>query len=145
MKKFKFSIRGNDYDTEILNIEDNIAEIEVNGTTYHVEIQKEMVQTKTPQLIRPKVVPKHEADKAKTHKPDAKKGAGQIKAPLPGTILELKKKEGDEVHAGDVILIMEAMKMENEIKADLSGKIHDIKVANGDSVLEGDVLFEIGE
>jgi len=145
MKKFKFSIRGNDYETEILKIEDNIADIEVNGTTYQIEIHKEMVKNKTPQLVRSKVVPKHEADKAKTHAPDAKKGAGQIKAPLPGTILELKKNKEDKVKSGDIVLIMEAMKMENEIKADRSGKIHDIKVATGDSVLEGDVLFEIGE
>lgn len=48
MKKFKFTIRGNDYDVQILNIEDEIAEIEVNGSTYEVEIHKQKKTTKTP-------------------------------------------------------------------------------------------------
>jgi glutaconyl-CoA/methylmalonyl-CoA decarboxylase subunit gamma len=145
MKKFKFSIRGNIYDTEILSIEDNIAEIEVNGTNYQVEIQKELITSKTPQLVRSKAIPSSETDKVKTYRPTEKKGAGQIKAPLPGTILEVKKRIGDEVKSGDTVLIMEAMKMENEIKADRNGKIKEIKVNNGDSVLEGEILFEIGE
>ena len=56
----------------------------------------------------------------------------------------MKVKVGDDVKQGDVILIMEAMKMENNIKADKSGKITDVKVNVGDSVLEGDLLVEIG-
>ncbi len=145
MKKFKFTIRGNDYDVQILNIEDDSAEIEVNGSTYQVEIHKEVKTTKTPKLTRPTVVPTAESDKAKTAKPTERKGAGVVKAPLPGTIIELKVKVGDAVKIGDTILIMEAMKMENNIKADKSGKITAISVNNGDSVLEGDTLVEIGE
>ena len=145
MKKFKFIIRGNDYNTEILSIEDNIAEVEVNGSTYQVEIEKTIKEIKTPKLMRPKIIHSGGQDAVKTSKPSAKKGVGFVKAPLPGTILELKKKVGDEVQVGDVLLIMEAMKMENNIKADKAGKIKAIKVNNGDSVLEGDVLVEIGE
>ncbi len=145
MKKFKFTIRGNNYDVEILNIEDDLAEIEVNGSTYQVEIHKEVKTTKTPKLTRPTVIPSSESDKAKTAKPAERKGAGVIKAPLPGTILEMKVKVGDVVKIGDIILIMEAMKMENNIKADKEGKIASISVNNGDSVLEGDTLVEIGE
>jgi len=144
MKKFSFTIRGNKYDVELQNIEDNIAEIEVNGSKYEVEIHKEIKTPKTPKLVRPKVFPTSEADKAKTAKPTERKGAGGIKAPLPGTILELKIKVGDEVKSGDLLLIMEAMKMENNIKADKGGVISAIKVNVGDSVLEGDILVEIG-
>lgn len=144
MKKFTFTIRGNKYDVELLNIEDNSAEIEVNGSHYEVEIHKEIKATKTPKLVRAQVFPSGEADKSKTSKPSERKGAGGIKAPLPGTILEIKVKVGDDVKAGDTLLIMEAMKMENNIKADKGGKITDIKVKPGDSVLEGDVLVEIG-
>jgi len=145
MKKFKFNIRGNSYSAEILNLEDNIAEIEVNGSTYQVEIEKTIVETKTPKLIRPKIIPSGGSDSVKTSKPTAKKGVGFVKAPLPGTILELKVKVGDEVKVGDTLLIMEAMKMENNIKSDKSGKVASLKINNGDSVLEGDVLVEIGE
>ena len=144
MKKFKFTIRGNKYDVEIHNIEDEVAEIEVNGTTYQVEIHKHKKESKTPKLTRPNVVPSSESDTAKTAKPAERKGTGLLKAPLPGTILEIKAKVGDVVKTGDTILIMEAMKMENNIKADNEGKILDIKVNNGDSVLEGDALVEIG-
>lgn len=145
MKKFKFIIRGNDYNTEILSIEDNIAEVEVNGSTYQVEIEKTIKETKTPKLLRPKIIHSGGQDSAKTSKPSAKKGVGFVKAPLPGTILELKTKVGDDVKVGDTLLIMEAMKMENNIKSDKAGKVKAVKVNNGDSVLEGDVLVEIGE
>lgn len=144
MKKFKFNIRGNDYDVEILSIEDNIAEIEVNGSTYSVELKKEIKSSKTPRLVRSQVTHEPEKPKEKTGKPAEKKGTGHIKAPLPGTIIELKVKVGDEIKSGDTLLIMEAMKMENNIKADRDGKVTEIKVSNGDSVLEGDVLVEIG-
>jgi len=145
MKKFKFIIRGNDYNTEIISIEDNIAEVEVNGSTYQVEIEKTIKETKTPKLLRPKIIHSGGQDSAKTSKPSAKKGVGFVKAPLPGTILELKIKVGDDVQVGETLLIMEAMKMENNIKSDKAGKISAVKVNNGDSVLEGDVLVEIGE
>jgi len=144
MKKFKFTIRGNKYNVELLNIEDNIAEIEVNGSKYEVEIEKEVKTSKTPKLVRPKAVPSSESDRAKTSKPSERKGAGFIKAPLPGTILQVSAKEGDMVKSGDKLLIMEAMKMENNITADKEGKVLAIKVKEGDSVMEGDILVEIG-
>lgn len=144
MKKFKFTIRGNKYNVELLNLEDNIAEIEVNGSKYEVEIEQEIKTSKTPKLVRSKAVPSSEYDKAKTSKPTEKKGAGAVKAPLPGTILEIKAKVGDVVKSGDLLLVMEAMKMENNITADKEGKVSAINVNNGDSVMEGDVLVEIG-
>ncbi len=147
MKKYKFTIRGNNYDVELLSIEDNVAEIEVNGSTYQVEIHEEKKQSKTPTIVRPKSEPSvASTDKARTAKPtDVKAGAGAVKAPLPGTIIELKVAVGASVNVGDTLLIMEAMKMENNIKAVKAGTVTSIKVANGDSVMEGDVLVEIGE
>lgn len=144
MKKFKFKIRGNTYDVNLVNIEDNIAEIEVNGAPYEVEIQSEVKTTKTPKLVRQPAVPSSESDRAKTSRPTERKGAGVIKAPLPGTILEVKTKVGDVVKTGDTLIIMEAMKMENSIKADKEGKVTAVKANPGDAVLEGDVLVEIG-
>jgi len=145
MKKFKFTIQGNIYEVEIHNIEDNIADIEVNGSPYQVEIHKEIKTPKTPKLIRKTVEPSQESDKTKTHKPSSNLAAGAIKAPLPGTILEIKKNVGDEVKVGDTILVMEAMKMENNINSDKNGHIKALKVKVSDSVLEGDVLIEVGE
>lgn len=144
MKKFKFTIHGNQYEVEILNFEDNIAEIDVNGSTYNVEVHREVKTSKTPKLVRSKSYPSMEADRAKTSKPADKKGVGTVKAPLPGVILELKVKVGDKVKSGDLLLIMEAMKMENNINSDKEGTVTKVNVNQGDSVLEGDVLIEIG-
>lgn len=147
MKKFKFTINGNIYDTEILNIEDNIAEIEVNGTLYKVEVDKTIKTTKTPKLVRPAAVPSTDSHPsvAKTSSPTAPKGAGIIKSPLPGVILEIFVREGDEVKMGQRLLMLEAMKMENNIEADKAGKVVSILKHKGDSVMEGDVLIIIGE
>lgn len=143
MKRFKFAIRGNDYDVEVKDIEDNVAEVEVNGTVYHVDIKLDKPLPKTPKLIRSITTPNNNPGQ-KTNDPAAAAKAMTIKSPLPGTILEIKKRAGDAVKVGDTILIMEAMKMENDIKADIDGVISAIKVNVNDAVLEGDVLVEIG-
>jgi biotin carboxyl carrier protein len=138
MKKFDFTIRGNKYNVEIKSFEENIADIEVNGTSYKVEVHKEVKTTKTPQLVRPEI---------------QKEGSGKIKkklsstyvvkAPLPGNIFKVLVKVGDEIKKGDNMLIMEAMKMENNILSEKDGTIKSIKIAEGDAVLQGDSLIEI--
>jgi glutaconyl-CoA/methylmalonyl-CoA decarboxylase subunit gamma len=147
MKKFKFKINGNQYNAEVLSIEDNIAEVEINGTKYSVEVDKDMQPVKTPKLMRSISVPSTDAHPsvAKTSSPSAPKGGGTIKSPLPGVILELFVKVGDVVKIGQRLLVLEAMKMENNIEADKAGKIVSISKNKGDSVMEGDVLIVIGE
>lgn len=147
MKRFKFTINGNSYDTEVLNIEDNVAEIEINGTKYYVEVNKDIKPTKTPTLVRQAAYPSTDShpSTAKTSTPSAPKGAGNVKSPLPGVILEILVKEGDVVKLGQKLLVLEAMKMENNIEADKPGKIVSINKHKGDSVMEGDILLVIGE
>jgi biotin carboxyl carrier protein len=147
MKKFKFTINGNQYETEVLSIEDNIAEIEVNGTLYKVEVDKTMRTTKTPKLVRQVAFPSTDSHPsvAKTSSPAGPKGAGSIKSPLPGVILEIFVREGDIVKMGQKLLMLEAMKMENNIEADKAGKVVSILKHKGDNVMEGDVLIIIGD
>lgn len=147
MKRFKFTINGNKYETEILNIEDNFAEIEVNGTRYYVEVNRDIKPTKTPRLVRAAAVPSTDVhhSQIKTGSPGGIKGAGAVKSPLPGVILEMFVKEGDTVIMGQRLFILEAMKMENNIDADKSGKVTSILKHKGDSVMEGDVLILIGD
>jgi biotin carboxyl carrier protein len=137
MKKFKFTIRGNEYEVHINSFEDNIAEVDVNGSIYQVELAEQVKTTKTPKLVRSKPVVTEES------KPKPVSGLSKVEAPLPGTIFKINAKEGDEVKKGQVLLIMEAMKMENNVLAEKDGKISKINVAEGDSVLQGDVLVEI--
>jgi len=137
MKTYKFTISGNRYTVNIKSFEDNIAEIEVNGTPYTVEMEQEIKTPKTPKLIRPE---------RPAQKPiEIQKGVGlsKITAPLPGTIFKMMVKEGDAVKKGDTVLIMEAMKMENNILAEKEGVVKKILVNEGDSVLQGDLLIEI--
>lgn len=146
MKEFKFKINGNDYNVNITNIEGNIAELEVNGTPYKVEIDKELKQTKTPKIVRHVSVPSTDTHPtvAKTQSPGVAT-TGSIKSPLPGVILDVHIKVGDMVKRGQKILVLEAMKMENNIDSDKEGRVTEVKVNKGDSVLEGDVLVIIGE
>jgi len=136
MKKYKFTIRGNDYDVHVQSVEDNLAEIEVNGTLYEVELKQEMKVSKTPKFVRSKPVPTREEN------PPPAAGLSKVIAPLPGTILKINIKSGDEVKKGQILLIMEAMKMENNILAEIDGLVKNVKVNEGDNVLEGDVLIE---
>ena len=147
MKRFKFTINGNQYDAEIVSIEDNIAEVDINGTIYSVEVDKNLQPSKTPRLVRSQAVPSTDVHPsvAKTSSPATPKGGGKIKSPLPGVVLELFVKEGDQVKRGQKLLILEAMKMENNIEADKEGKIISINKQKGDAVMEGDVLIVIGE
>ncbi len=146
MKKYKFTINGNQYDAEIINVEENIANIEVNGTSYRVEMDQTIHTSKTPKLVRSVSVPSTDAHPslAKTSNPDSPKGTGKIKSPLPGVILELHVKVGDVVKMGQKLLVLEAMKMENNIEADKEGTIISIEKGKGDAVMEGDVLMVIG-
>lgn len=138
MKKFEFSISGNKYEVEIKDVEDNIAKIEVNGTPYSVEIHREVKKPKTPKLVRSEVrVKPGEGNIIKSTS-----GGHSVKAPLPGNIFKMLVKEGDTVKKGDVLLIMEAMKMENNIIAEKDGFIKSIKVKVGDNVLQNDTLLE---
>ncbi|GET21735.1 MULTISPECIES: biotin/lipoyl-containing protein [Prolixibacter] len=140
MKKFKFTISGNQYDVQINDIEDNIADLEVNGTQYKVEIHQEAKKiAKTPKLVR-KPVQKAPGE-GEIQKRSSK--AKAIKAPLPGTILSIAVKEGDTVTKGQTLMVMEAMKMENSIMAEADGTVAAIKVSAGQSVLQDDVLVEI--
>jgi len=147
MKKFKFSINGNQYESAVINVEDNVAEIEINGTIYKVEVDKELKTSKTPKLVRPVAVPStdFQPSVAKTSSPESPKGAGTIKSPLPGVILDVFVNEGDIVKRGQKLIVLEAMKMENNIESDKAGKILSISKGKGDSVMEGDVLIVIGE
>jgi biotin carboxyl carrier protein len=142
MKKFKFAINGNNYEVEILGFEDNIAKVEVNGTMYDVEIQKDLRVSKTPTLVRAEA-PKPTLKETKIPKNIIRTTNMAIKAPLPGTIIQVLVKAGDKVAIGDKLLTMEAMKMENNVVSEKDGIIRVVNVKPGDTVMQNAVLVEI--
>ncbi len=139
MKKFKFTIRGNEYEVEVKKLEDGLAKIEVNGTSYEVELQKEEKTSKTPVLVRSHIPISKDAHQIKK----LQGGLFQVKAPLPGNILQIFVKPGDEVKKDDKLLLYEAMKMENKLLSEKDGTIKSIKINAGDSVLQDDILIEL--
>ena len=135
MKQYKYKINGNLYNVTVNDVEDNIANVEVNGTSYKVELDKP-VKAAPKTVTRPAAAPKTETGApVVTKQPTASKKDG-VKSPLPGVILDIKVKEGDTVKRGQTIIILEAMKMENNINANKDGKVAEIKVNKVDSVLE---------
>lgn len=143
MKEYKYKINGNVYKVAIGDIEDNIAHVEVNGTSYQVEMEKKPKEAAKP-VVRPVVKPAPAAaPAAPVSRPTAAGGKSGVKSPLPGVILDIKVNVGDAVKKGQVVVILEAMKMENSINADRDGKVTAINVNKGDSVLEGTDLVII--
>ena len=157
MNKYQYKVKGVDYEVEIAEVEGNIAKVNVNGIPFEVELQKPINAAKHPTMTAPKVqAPQPAAAKpaaapaaaptAQSEAPAAAAaaGAGQaVKAPLPGTITDIRVQVGQQVSAGDIVLVLEAMKMQNNIEAEASGKISAIMVKQGDSVMEGTVLLTI--
>lgn len=123
--------------------------ITVNGTSYEVDVEEIGVSSSSaPRAAAPvkKAAPK--AAPAKKVAPAKKApaaavpaGANTVTAPMPGTVLSINVAEGDVVKNGQVLLILEAMKMENEIMAPADGTIASIQIASGASVSSGDVLI----
>lgn len=139
MNKYQYKVQGVDYDVEIVDVEGNIAKVNVNGISFEVEMKRPINPATKPH--KPKVA----APVADKPKAEAPAGAGmKVTAPLPGTITDIKVKVGDTVKDGDTVIILEAMKMQNNIEAECSGTVTSVLVNKGDTVMEGDALITIG-
>ena len=109
--------------------------VNVNGTPYEVEVE-EIAAGAAPAAPVQAAAPAAAAPVAA--------GATSVTAPMPGNILDIKVKVGDMVEANTVVIMLEAMKMENEIFAGAAGKVTAINVTKGSTVNSGDVLVVIG-
>ncbi|MDO5332649.1 MAG: biotin/lipoyl-containing protein [bacterium] len=145
MKEYKYKINGNLYKVAIGDIENGVAEVEVNGTPYKVELEQKAATTIKVATPKPAAAPRTATGEKVIAKaaPAAAAGGTAVKAPLPGTVLDINVTVGQEVKAADTVVTLEAMKMENAIKAGVDGKVASISVAKGDAVLEGAVLVTI--
>ena len=153
MNKYQYKVQGVDYDVEIEEVEGNVAKVVVNGIRFDVELKQPINPTSTLKKVRveapkpvarPSVAPAAAAAPAPAAAPAAAGAGSPIKAPLPGTIIELKVNVGDTVKQGDVVLVLEAMKMQNNIESEYNGTVTSITVKQGETVMEGAVLLTIG-
>ena len=130
----QYRINGTDYNVEINSYSGSKAEVTVNGVVYQVEIGSNEAPTPVgkPAPVAP-VAPVAASEEARP-----------VCSPLPGVIIGVKVKAGDVVKAGQVVAILEAMKMENEIQAEFDGTVTSVDVSQGDSILEGAPIVTIG-
>lgn len=141
-KEYKYTINGNQYEVAIGDIVENVVSITVNGEEYKVEMEAEPEpEQKKVVLGKPKAESADNGDAPASAANVNTKNA--IKAPLPGVITSIEVNVGDEVKAGDTVLVLEAMKMANNIETEKDGKVVAILVKPGQSVMEDDPMVVI--
>ena len=145
MKKFKFTIAGQPYDTTVNEIEPNVCEVTVNGTVFQVEIEKQETVKKKP-VVAPRPAATATGAAVSASKPaaaPASAGTTVVKSPLPGSIVKVMVQAGQDIKKGDTLLTMESMKMENVIASEVTGKVKSVLVQPGQNVMQDDKLVEI--
>lgn len=156
MKTYQYKVKGVDYEVEIAQVEGKIAKVNVNGIPFEIEMQKPINAAKHPALAAaraqsPVAAPVAAPAAAPAAKPapqpaaqPAPAGAGNtVKAPLPGTVIDVKVQVGQQVNVGDIVLVLEAMKMQNNIESEYAGQVTSVLVKQGETVMEGAVLLTI--
>ena len=137
MKEFKYTIDGKEYKVQIDAVEGNIASVNVNGEAYKVEMEQEAEPEKKKVVLGQPAA----SDDAEATPAANVNTANAVKAPLPGTITSIEVAVGQEVKAGDTVVVLEAMKMQNNIEAEKDGKVTAICVKPGQAVLEEDAAM----
>jgi len=127
MKKFQITFKGQVYELDVEEISDKKPAVQKTASAPISTSAPIAVPSSTPKVA-----------------PTAPAGAQTVSAPMPGKILTINIKAGDSVKRGDVIFILEAMKMQNEIMATQDGKVSDVSVAVGQTVSTGDILAVLG-
>lgn len=126
MRRFKINLGGNVYYAEVEKVSPALFKVKVDDQIVEVEVEEEVIKS-----VRSATTPRERV---------IEEGNKVVKAMLPGNITKILVSEGEEVKAGDVLLILEAMKMENEITAPASGKVKEIRVKEGERVETGQVM-----
>lgn len=141
-KEYKYTINGNKYEVAIDDIIENTATVTVNGEVYKVEMEPEPVEEKKVVVRKPVAAESSENSENSGNSANINTN-NAIKAPLPGVITEVCVSVGDEVKAGDTVVVLEAMKMANNIETEKAGKVTAVCVNPGQSVMEDDALVVI--
>lgn len=139
MAKYEVSIDGKTHEVEIVRDDGVNAVLKVDGQEYQLDARN---VTSGPSPVVGSAAPLSAPARAAAPKPPAA-GGGLIAAPLAGLVLQVMVAVGDTVNAGDAVVRLEAMKMENDIQADAGGKVAEILVSQGDEVQEGQPLVQL--
>ena len=142
MQKLNFNINGKHYEATITEVEHNVAEVELNGKKYTIDVERSEAVA-IPTIATPKPAAAAAPVAAAPAAPKAVAGANSVVAPLPGSVVSISVKAGDAVKAGQQLAVIEAMKMENEILAPADGTVKAVHVSAGQAVQQGDALIEL--
>jgi glutaconyl-CoA/methylmalonyl-CoA decarboxylase subunit gamma len=146
MSEYVLRMGGREYRATVKELTPEQATIEVDGQEYRIDLvqlgRRPGVSREAVRAV-PAATPTAPPPLAAPRRDSAVAGEGVIVAPMPGMVLGLKVREGERVQAGQVLLLMEAMKMENAIAAPFAGTVSRVHVREGDSIGEGDRLVEL--
>ena len=156
MEIYSFNINNNPYEVKIVSIEGKLATVKVNGVEYNVDISdigdldipaapvttQQPVQTQVQAAPVTKTVSPAPVQQAPAQAVAA--GKDSIVSPMPGQVFKILVSEGDPVKVGDIVVTIEAMKMENQVRSTMDGKVSQIHVNEGDVVAEGAPLVSLG-
>lgn len=142
MRKYELKLNDKEYQVYLRDLSAEEATLEINGKEYQVAISavSEIIPEGAASSSAPALV-NAPASVARSKSGDA--AAGCVQAPIPGSIMEVYVKVGDQIKAGQPLFKMEAMKMENEINARIDGTISSVSISAGDTVNQGDELMVI--
>ncbi len=144
---YKIAIGEKKFDVEVGEIRDGLAQVSVNHKPFEVKIENYaeiMPSAAAPAPTAPKTAPAPRPVTIAPAPKPAAAGGNVISAPISGLIVNVMVKAGDTVSAGQVVAILEAMKMENSIVSNVAGIVKDVRAQKGAEVATGDVLMVIG-
>jgi biotin carboxyl carrier protein len=138
MRRYRFKVEGRDVEVDLTRMETGRATVSVEGRTYEVEIETGSPVAPAAAQTRP-AAPRPAAPRPATH------GSDEIRAPMPGMILDVSVQPGDAVAARQPVIRMETMKMENEVRSPRDGVVKSVLVRRDQDVEQGQVLVTLEE
>jgi biotin carboxyl carrier protein len=139
--RYQFKIDAQDFTVDVGDVKAGVAQVVVNGRSYDVTIENSGELAPPTTSDRPA---RATAPPTAPAKPISVATAGEVIAPIPGLILDVRVHEGESVSSGQTVATMEAMKMENNLTAPVAGIVQEIRVKKGAEVATGDVIMRIG-
>ncbi len=135
-----FVVDGSSFQPKVTAVGKGHYKVSLNGKTFEFKVQNGTVWEGPRALdlevrrARPELVRKNAA---------GRRADGRIKPPMPGKVVEVKVKEGQQVAEGDVLCVLEAMKMQNDLKSPMAGTVRKVHVSDGANVEAATVLIEL--
>jgi glutaconyl-CoA/methylmalonyl-CoA decarboxylase subunit gamma len=151
-RQIKVIVNGKSYEVEVGDLRKSPVQVIVDGEPYDVELENQPeisaptqameVKTRSAPMVVERTAQKQTHSTPVTLSPGG--NGDEIKAPMPGTILDISVKVGDSVKRGDMLCALEAMKMKSAIRSPRAGVIASVEVAEGQKVVFGDLLIRLG-